>query len=94
MRNVRVSASKVIRRHADAGKLQRRLSHDPRRAVPARRADGRSSSRRRGKRAKAFFTQEHAEGVDADGVPGIGEFELDVVDGQVAFAHGDDDIGC
>jgi len=45
-----------------------------------------------GQAGEAFFAQEHAEGVDADGVPGVGEFALDVVDGQVAFAHGDDEF--
>ena len=53
-------------------------------------AAGRSSSRRRGRRAKPSSRSSSDKGVDADGVAGLGQFALDVVDGEVALAHGDD----
>ncbi len=43
-----------------------------------------------GQAGEPFLAQEHAEGIDTDGLPSVGEFALDVVDGEVAFAHGDD----
>ena len=41
---------------------------------------------------EAFLTQQDGEGIDADGVSGLGQFALDVVDGEVPFAHGHDEF--
>ena len=41
-----------------------------------------------GETGEALFAQQQGEGIDADGVAGLGEFPLDVVDGEVAFAQG------
>ena len=61
-------------------------------AGSGRRASGRSSSSRRGRRAKPSSRSRREQGIDADGVPGVGQFALDVVDGEVAFPHGDDQV--
>lgn len=45
-----------------------------------------------GQAGEAFRAQEHAAGLDADGVPGSGAVALDVGDGQVALAQGDDEF--
>ena len=45
-----------------------------------------------GQASEAFLAEEEGEGVDADGVPGGGQFALDVVDGEVPLAHGDDQV--
>jgi hypothetical protein len=45
-----------------------------------------------GQAGEAFLAEEHAESVDADGVPSLGQIVLDIVDGPVAFAHGDDEF--
>ena len=40
-----------------------------------------------GQAGKAFLTQQEGECVNAGTVPGLGQFALDVIDGEVAFAH-------
>src|SRR5262249_54816780 len=42
-----------------------------------------------GQAGKAFRAEQQAEGVDADLVPCRGEFAVDVINGEVAFAQGD-----
>lgn len=41
---------------------------------------------------EAFLAEEDREGIDADVVPGVGQFALDVVDRQVPLAHGHDRV--
>lgn len=41
---------------------------------------------------EAFFVEQQGEGVDANGMTGRREFALDVVDGEVLFAQGDDEV--
>ena len=43
-----------------------------------------------GQACKALFAEHETEGVDADGMAGLGQFALDVEDRKVAFAQGDD----
>ena len=42
-----------------------------------------------GQACEALLAEEDGEGVDADGVPRVGQFASDVVDGEVSLAHGD-----
>ena len=60
--------------------------------VPGRSACGTfliEASRQAG---EAFLAEQDGEGIDADGVSGGGQFALDVVDGEVPFAHGHDEF--
>jgi hypothetical protein len=41
-----------------------------------------------GQAREALLAEEEDKGIDADGVTGLGQLALDVVDGQVALAHG------
>src|SRR5580700_8853555 len=43
-----------------------------------------------GQAGKALRAEQQAERINADGVPRLGELALDVIDGEVAFAQGDD----
>jgi hypothetical protein len=45
-----------------------------------------------GQTCEALLTEEDGEGVDADGVPCVGQFASDVVDGEVSLAHGDGQV--
>jgi len=45
-----------------------------------------------GKPGEALFAQQDGEGVDADGMTGGSEFALHVIDGEIAFAHGNRQI--
>jgi hypothetical protein len=41
---------------------------------------------------KAFLAEQHTESIDADSMSALGQLALDVIDGQIAFAHGDDEF--
>ena len=45
-----------------------------------------------GQACEALLAEEDGEGVDADGVPRVGQFASDVVDGEVSLAHGDGQV--
>src|SRR3954454_2135434 len=45
-----------------------------------------------GQTCEALLTEEDGEGVDADGVPCVGQFASDVVDGEVPLPHGDGQV--
>jgi hypothetical protein len=45
-----------------------------------------------GQACEALLTEKDGEGVDADGVPCVGQFTSDVVDGEVSLAHGDGQV--
>jgi hypothetical protein len=45
-----------------------------------------------GQAGEAFLAQQDGEGIDTDGVTGQGQFALDVVDGEIAFAHRHDEF--
>ena len=41
---------------------------------------------------ESLLAEEDGEGVDADGMPRVGQFASDVVDGEVSLAHGDGQV--
>jgi hypothetical protein len=41
---------------------------------------------------ESLLAEEDREGIDADGVPRVGQFASDVVDGEVPLAHGDGQV--
>jgi hypothetical protein len=41
-----------------------------------------------GEASEAFFAHEHRQSIDADGMAGLAQFPLDVIDGKVLFAQG------
>ena len=45
-----------------------------------------------GQACEALLAEEDGEGVDADGVPRVGQFASDVVDGEVSLPHGDGQV--
>ena len=61
-------------------------------AGSGRRASGRSSSSRRGRRAKAFLPKQEGQSIDTDGVSGSGQLPLDVIDGEITFPHRDHQV--
>ena len=80
--------AKRARRHPERTRNRgsgRRTSATP--ALSALRAAGRSSSRRRGSRAKPSSRSNYGKGIDADGVLARGQFALNVVDREVALAQ-------
>jgi len=67
---------------------QIQLAHIGAAAVSGLRVAGRSSSRRRGRRAKPSSRIRTAKALMLTEWPGGGQFALDIVDGEVSFAHG------
>ena len=45
-----------------------------------------------GQAGEAFLAKQEGQRIDADGVSGAGQLPLDVVDGEVAFPHRDDQV--
>src|SRR3954471_12388815 len=45
-----------------------------------------------GQTGEGLLTEKDGEGVDADGVPRVGQFASDVVDGEVSLPHGDGQV--